>query len=221
LVIAQQITNRQIPVLHPQDDPVDALNLMDQFRVADLPVVDNGQFIGMISETALMSADQIVEEDARFSGSGLLKVSVLPQDHLFEVMKIATENHLSVVPVVSGSGEYMGAITLEDIVEHVARMQNAGEPGGIIVLDMGSADYSLQQISRIVEENGAKILSVSVLPAEHGNVIVTLKINQRDLNAIIQSLHRFNYQIRESYQEAEYNDGLQKRYEEFMRFLNI
>lgn len=221
MVIAQQITNRQIPVLHPQDDPVDALNLMDQFRVADLPVVDNGQFMGMISETALMSADQIVEEDARFSHSGLLKVSVLPQDHLFAVMKIATENHLSVVPVVSGSGEYVGAITLEDIVEHVARMQNAGEPGGIIVLDMGSADYSLQQISRIVEENGAKILSVSVLPADHGNVVVTLKINQRDLNAIIQSLHRFNYQIRESYQEAEYNDGLQKRYEEFMRFLNI
>ncbi|MFN8777045.1 MAG: CBS domain-containing protein [Flavobacteriales bacterium] len=213
--------NRQVPVLHPQDDPVDALNLMDQFRVADLPVVEDGIFCGMISETALMSADEVIGQEQLALGAGLLVISVKPADHLYEVLKVATENHLTVIPVVDTEGQYIGSITLEDIVEEVARMQGAHEPGGILVLEMPSKDYSLQQIARIVEENGAKILSSSVHPTGDGYVDVTLKINQPDLNAILQSLDRFRFTVKRSYQEAEYSEGLQKRYEEFMRFLNI
>ena len=109
--------NRQVPVLHPQDDPVDALNLMDQFRVADLPVVEDGIFCGMISETALMSADEVIGQEQLALGAGLLVISVKPADHLYEVLKVATENHLTVIPVVETEGQYIGSITLEDIVE--------------------------------------------------------------------------------------------------------
>lgn len=221
MITAQHLLNKQIPVLHPQDDPVDALNLMDQFRVADLPVVDGTRFAGMISETALISAGQVVEDVALETGAGLLVVSVKPEDHLFEVMRVVSENHLSVLPVVTSDGTYVGSITLEEIVQEITRMQGITAPGGIIVLEMPSSDYSLQQIARIVEENGAKILSASIHESSPGTVDINLKINQPDLNPILQSLNRFNYRVKVSYQEAEYSEGLQKRYEEFMRFLNI
>jgi len=221
VITAQHILNNRIPVLQPQDDAIDALNLMDQFRVADLPVVDGERYAGMISETALMSVDQVVGNESLQTGAGLLQVSVKPGDHIFEVMRVVTENHLSVVPVVSADGTYVGAITLEEIVDAVTRMQGVSEPGGIIVLEMASTDYSLQQIARIVEENGAKLLSVTVHESVPGMVDVNLKINQPDLNAILQSLNRFNYSIKGSYQEPEYTENLQRRYEELMRFLNI
>jgi acetoin utilization protein AcuB len=220
LITARNIINRQIPVLDPKDDPVDALNLMDQFRVADLPVVDGTTYVGMISETALMTLDGPGEEDVP-TYHGLLTTSVRPDDHILDVLKTSSENHLSVIPVVGEDGRYHGAITLEDLVESMTRLQGAGQPGGIIVLEMPAKDYSLQQVARIVEENNAKILSTSVQETESGLIEVNLKINQPDLNAILQSFNRFNYTVKGSYQEPEYTEGMQKRYEELMRFLNI
>lgn len=220
LITAEHIINREIPVLHPQDAPADALSLMDQFRVADLPVVEGKRFLGMVSETSLSGADRIGIQSGPLK-NGIPLNRVKPQDHILDVLRTASTSHLTVIPVVGDEDQYMGAITLEDLVEHMSLLQGAGQPGGIIVLEMNSKDYSLQQIARIVEENDAKILSTSMHEPEPGIVELHLKVNQPDLNPILQSLNRFNYAVKASYQEPEYTENLQKRYDELMRFLNI
>jgi len=123
--------------------------------------------------------------------------------------------------VVDAENNYLGSIRLEDLVEQMSEMQGANQRGGIIVLEMWEKDYSMQQISRIIEENDAKILSTSVSPGESGKIEVNLKINQPDLNAIISSFERFGYQVKASYQESAYTEDLRKRYDELMRILNI
>jgi CBS domain-containing protein len=137
------------------------------------------------------------------------------------VLRVASEFHLTVVPVVDAESNYIGAITLEDLVEKLSQMQGATRKGGIIVLEMNEIDYSLQQIARIVEENDAKILSTSVSPGDDGKIEVNLKISEPDVNAILQSFGRFGFDIKASYQEPEYTEDMKKRYEELMRYLNI
>jgi hypothetical protein len=116
---------------------------------------------------------------------------------------------------------YLGSITLNHLVEKLNEMQGGTQKGGIIVLEMWAQDYTLQQIARIVEENDGKILSTSIAPGEGGKIELHLKVNLSDLNPIIQSLERFSYHIKASYMEREYNEDLQRRYDELMRFLNI
>jgi hypothetical protein len=134
---------------------------------------------------------------------------------------MAGEHRLSIVPVVDTENNYVGSIRLEDIVEQLSEMQGANQRGGIIVLEMWDKDYSMQQISRIIEENNAKILSTSVSPGEGGKIEVNIKINQPDLNPILSSFERFGYFIKASYQESAYTEDLRKRYDELMRILNI
>ncbi len=204
----------------PSEDPVEALNIMDEYRIAHLPIVENGKFLGMASETAMLSASGVIS-DPLLQYSNLIDGSVTPEEHILEVLKSAGELHLTVVPVVDAEKNYIGCITLEDLVEKLSDMQGATRPGGIIVLEMKENDYSLQQIARIVEENDAKILSTSVSAGEEGMIEVNLKISEPDLNPILQSFHRFGYNIKGSYQEPEYTEDLKKRYEELMRYLNI
>lgn len=220
MIIAQNIISPEIPTLHPSEDPVEALNLMDEFRVAHLPVVENGKYIGMASETAMMAASESVS-DANLQYGNLIDGSVEPHEHILEVLKSAGEFHLTVIPVVDNEKNYIGCITLEDLVEKLSQMQGAQSRGGIIVLEMNENDYSLQQVARIVEENDAKILSTSVNPGDNGMIEVNLKVSEPDLNAILQSFDRFGYSIKASYQEPEYTEDLKKRYEELMRYLNI
>jgi len=193
---------------------------MDQYRVAHLPVVEKGKFLGMASETAMLSAGDVVS-DPDMHYTNLIDGSVEPDEHILEVLKSASELHLTAIPVVDKTGNFLGCITLEDLVEKLSQMQGADRPGGIIVLEMAEQDYSLQQIARIVEENNAKILSTSVSPGDAGQIEVNLKISNPDVNAILQSFSRFNYNIKGSYQEPEYTEDMRKRYEELMRYLNI
>lgn len=220
MITSRQLLKADLPILNAKDDPINALNLMDQYRVGHLPVTENNKFLGLISETTLLGVESILHEsdDPQLQ---LIKVSVAPDDHILDILKVASQFHISVIPVVDKENNYIGSITLEDLVEKLSQMQGAHQRGGILVLEMRENDYSLQQIARIIEENNAKILSTSVSPGEDGKIEVNLKLNQPDMNPIVQSFERFGYNVKATYQEPEYTEDLKKRYEELMRFLNI
>lgn len=220
MITAQTLINAELPALTAKDDPVNALSLMDQFRVAHLPVLDNGKFIGLISETELLSISRITS-DAENTLS-LIEVSVKPGEHLLEILKIASEHHLTLIPVVDNQKLFVGSITLDNLVESLSKYQSANDPGAIVVLEINSNDYHLSQIARIVEENDARILSLNVISAnEAGKMELHLKINKEDISPIVQSFERFGYTISASYQEQGYSEDLRKRYDELMRYLNI
>lgn len=220
MITAQKLINAEVPALSTNDDPVNALNLMDQFRVGHLAVINNGKYIGLISETDLLSVDTIVSESVEHA-EHLINVSVLPSDHLLDILRTASEFHLSLVPVVSEHHDFVGSITIEDLMASLSKYQSVSNPGAIVVLEMKETDYSLQQIARIVEENDAKILSTNITSTEEPGLIeVNLKINREDVNAILQSFQRFDFTIKASYQEPEYTEDLKKRYDELMRYLN-
>jgi acetoin utilization protein AcuB len=220
VITAQRLIKTDIPTLSRGDDPIRALGLMDEFRVVHLPVVENGKFLGVVSETSLLASNGSTGIEF-FSSENLLDVSVTPEEHVLDVLRVAGEHHVSIIPIIEKDRSFKGVVLLEDLVESLSTMQGANKPGGIIVLEMAENDYSLQQIARIVEENDAKILSLSVNPGEMGKIEVNLKINEPDLNAILQSFARFGYRIQGSYQEPEYTEDLKKRYDELMRYLNI
>jgi CBS domain-containing protein len=180
--------------------------------------VENGKLLGLISEDALMDLESLQGDSA---GLPLLRAQALKDAHILDVLKVAGEHRLSIVPVVDAENNYLGSIRLEDLLEKTSEMQGANQRGGIVVLEMWDKDYSMQQISRIIEENNAKILSTTVSPGEGGKIEVNIKINQPDMNAILSSFERFGYFIKASFQELAYTEDLRKRYDELMRILNI
>ncbi|MFN5296395.1 MAG: CBS domain-containing protein [Flavobacteriales bacterium] len=218
MITAQKLLTSEVPSLCAQDEPMNALDLMDQFRISHLPVVENGKLLGLISEDSLMDLESLQGDSA---GLPLLRAQALKDAHILDVLKVAGEHRLSIVPVVDAENNYLGSIRLEDLLEKTSEMQGANQRGGIVVLEMWDKDYSMQQISRIIEENNAKILSTTVSPGEGGKIEVNIKINQPDMNAILSSFERFGYFIKASFQELAYTEDLRKRYDELMRILNI
>ncbi len=193
------------------------LNLMDELRVNDLPVVENGMFVGLANESDFLNAE--VYQGEVQAELDLLKVSVFPETHVLDVLKVVSENDITVIPVVDEGNNYLGSITSADLLDHLAEMLGVHREGGIIVLQMLERDHSLQQIARIIEENNAKILSLTVLPATEGNIEMHIKIDSPDLNPILQSLERFNYTVLSKFQAAQFDNELRDRYDELMRYL--
>jgi hypothetical protein len=93
----------------------------------------------------------------------------------------------------------------------------------IIQLEMGAYDYSLSEIARIVEENDAKImgLTVDAIPENPGRIVVTLLINQSECLTIVKSFYRYNYTVLNTFSSPDENTDLLDRYSLLMRYLNI
>lgn len=220
-MLAKELINDDIPPLKVQDSAEKALMWMDEFHVSHLPVVNGTDFVGMISEDELYDMD---DPDAPISthNLSLIRPVLHGGQHAYDVLKLMAELSLDVIAVTDEEGHFIGSITLPQLAEKLARLAAVREPGGILVLEVNNVDYSLAQISQIVEGNDAKILSAYVAGSPDSNKVeVTLKINREDLSRILQTFSRYNYVVKATFHQSSYEEDLRQRYDEFMNYINM
>ena len=221
-MVASEIINHMIPPLKVTDDAHKAMVWMEEFRCNHLPVVENNQLLGFISEEIILEANDIEKKLSDFELTG--KQCVVSQDsHFYEILKMAGEHKLQLVAVLNETGQYEGVITVQDIMASFAQTAAVQIPGGIIILSLDLIDYSLAEISRLIEENNAKILSSIMVedPLDSRKIKLTIKINQIDLNRIVATLERFEYKIIGRYQEDKKDFEDKDRIDMLMRYHNI
>jgi acetoin utilization protein AcuB len=221
-MLAKDLISDTVPALRTSDNGQKALYWMDIFRISHLPIVNNQDFLGLISDKDIYDYNMADEPIGNHSLS-LFSPFVNYDQHLYEVMELASRLNLTLIPVLDHNSHYMGAITLNDLLHYFADFSALKEPGAIIVLEMNVHDYSLAQIAQIVESNDAKILSVCVSSHSSSTKLeVTVKINRTDLSAVIQTFTRYNYIIKSTFMdEDDMNNFYENRYEMFMKYLSI
>ena len=221
-MIAEELINQMIPPLKITDPVAKAARWMEEFRVNQMPVVKNRQYMGMVTEDNILenNGQNTTLEEVEF---GFENVHVMHHQHFYTVMETAIRNKIQVVPVLDEHHDFLGVITVNDTIAAFGQMSALHGQGGILVLSMNERDYALSEISRHVEENKAKILSAYVSPDEMDGykVKVTLKINTTDLNRIIATFERFNYRIVAQFHDATEIKDDQDRLDLLMRYLNI
>ena len=220
-MIAKEIISNDIAPLHTSDTALQALSWMEEYRVSHLPIVNNIDFLGLISEEDIYKISDFEEP----VGNHLLSISkqyVFGDQHLYDVIKTISSQHLTLLPVLNESRQYLGVITISDLVTSISEMAAVENPGGIIILELNQNDYSLTEITQIIETNDAKILSLYVTShPDTTKIELTIKVNKMDIRPIIQTFNRYDYTIKASFAEAEYYDDLLDRYNSLMNYLNI
>lgn len=219
-MLAKELISKVVPPLRPSDEVARALAWMDEFKVSHLPVVDGNEFLGLISEDNILDGekdDTVIASKNRFS-DGAISAS----QHIYNVIRKLAATDLSVIAVIDAEGAYMGCITLSDLVAKFDELAVVNQPGAIIVIGLNKNDYSLAQVAHVVESNNARILSSYIFERpETGMLELTLKVNQEEASAIIQSLDRYDYQVIAHFQESAHLEDLKGRYDELMRYINI
>lgn len=216
MITAAQLIEPDIPVLAETFDISEALRFMDEFKVHELPVVVDGDFKGLVSEIQLLDLD----ESERNIMPPLARWHVQPQDHFFTLVHQLAEYKSSIATVLDGEGHYVGCVTRAGVLQAMGQMVSAHQEGGVIALEVSARDYSLQQITRIVEENGSKVLTLMTYPNEKGMLEILLKLSSPDINSIVRSLERFEYRVITSYQSSQASQDMWDRYDTLMRFLD-
>lgn len=220
-MIAKEIISQSLPAILCSDSGQKALDIMEAFRLSHLPLLRDGEYLGLISDKNVYDFE-LNECCVGMKNVPLISPFVYENQHIFEVAQVMFDVDVTVIPVLDLRQAYLGAITQNDLSVNLARLVSVSVPGGVIVLELGPADYVLSQIAHIVESNNAKILSMYVKSPDAGGLVeVTLKVNVVDLSAIIQSFMRYDYNIKAVYMDgAMFKNMYADRYELFMKYIN-
>lgn len=219
-MIASELISHTVSPLKTSDLGEEAITIMHIFHVKHLPIVNNEQLLGVLSEEEILSHD-LAEPIGSYKLS-MRRPYVSKDDHMFEVMAVMAENSLTVIPVIDNESNYLGLITQDDLIQFYANSFSFTERGSIVVIKTTQRDYLLSEISRIVEMENASILSSFLTRNRDSHeILLTLKINVQDLTHIIASLERYGYSIKATFSETEYLDSMKERYDALMHFLNV
>jgi len=220
-MLARELISDIVTALKTSDSGTTALSWMEVFRIKHLPIVNHREFLGLISDADIYDLNN-PDEPVGNHNLSLQKPYVNEDQHIYEVIELLSRLELTLVPVLNAEKQYLGVITQEELTQRFAHLSAMQQPGGIIELEMNTLDYSLSEISRIVEGNNARILSLYVATADDAAKLrVTLKINFTDLTSIIETLNRFNYTVVSSHTSNEDLDEFyQERFDVFLKYLN-
>ena len=220
-MIAKDLINDSFPPLKLSDSGLKALNWMEEFRLEHLPIVDGLTYIGLASEEDILKLSSLDQPLANHK-LPLIKPFVRFNQPVFEVVKLISQDKLTIVPVLDSAGNYIGLITLADILKHYSESGIFDDAAGVIVLEVGAKNYSMSEIARLIENEDARILSLYITPnAENETIDLTIKINQPELSRILSSFSRHDYIVKEHYHQSEFMDDLKSRYDSLMNYLGI
>lgn len=219
---AKDLINYMIPPLKPSEPVEKAIEWMRELHLNELPVVENGQFFGIFTESLLYDSDpeKPLISDFELLGSSLY---LKGNEHYYELLKNAYDQGLNLVAVVDENEKYLGVVSILDVVSAFSKMSAINSPGSIITLSLPMIDYSMAEISRIIEAESGKILSsfVEANPEDNSKIRLTVKLNIENATNIISALERFGYLVVSKYGVSSDSDIEQERLDTLMKYLQI
>jgi|AntRauTorcE11897_2_1112592.scaffolds.fasta_scaffold00117_12 hypothetical protein len=221
-MLVNEILNTDISPLHLEDSVATALMKIDLLHTTKFAVVDsNDCVVGMASLEKLI---EVVDEEVPLSEVELDAPVYVPHNqHLFEASRIMLAQELFILPVTTESMEFQGMIKKRDVLSALGDIFNLSSFGSVITVELDQVDFSLSDLVRIIEMEGAKILGIAVQQpnAKYPSYRVSFKLNLEDSSVVSAGLRRFGYIITSEANSEVLEGNFSDRADELIRYLDI
>ncbi len=219
---AQDLINYSIPVLRLTDTVSRALDVMQDCGVHQLVMIEDNQLLATFSEDTLLN--WLNDED---------ELAMLPLDnkpvsgnvfqHIYELIGIANGHQLQLLPILDEDNSYVGGIVVAEMLAQFANQLGVQDAGAVVILKMNDYDYSLTDISRLIESNNTKIMSSFFAKNQLGlaESTLTIKLNRTDISPVVATLQRFGYNIEGTYADSGTENIDQNRLNSLLRYLEV
>ncbi|PWB26512.1 CBS domain-containing protein [Flavobacterium sp. HTF] len=216
--ITNYITN-DFRAIDSQETIASVQDFFADLNFSHFPVLENGIYIGSIASDDVETFD--IDKKAIDYKYTLERFFTRKSMIWLDVLEIFAKNHTNIIPVLDENNIYIGYYEMEDIMKFFKETTFLKEQGGIIIVQKGITDYSMSQVTQIVESNNGKVLGCFISEADLENVQITIKIGLGAMNEIIQTFRRYNYEIISEHQEDTYINSLKERSDYLDKYLNI
>ena len=193
--------------------------VFNQLTYSHVPIQKDGVFLGCLSETDIYCFDSNQKiNDILYA---IEEFFVKSNSTWLNVLGEFASNDCNIMPVLDEKNNYLGYYQLVDVISLFNKTPFFSEAGGTIIVEKAYNDYSISEISQIIESNNIKLLGLFVSAQNDGMTQITVKIENSGLSAVFEALRRYGYNIISSHEDDEFLKTLKKRSNYLTRYLNL
>ncbi|MBD1421872.1 CBS domain-containing protein [Sphingobacterium chuzhouense] len=198
-----------------------ALDKMDELHTTQLPIVDEHDLLGIVTEDHLLSAHDETKTVSSLMVS-LRFVYLYEYQHIYDALQYMDAHQLEILPVLDKENAYIGVVTTVDLLSAINETLGNKDPGAIIVLELGKNDVSFSHIAHIFESENVRILNTAVRDIPDTTKIeMTIKVDKQNISTVVASLWRFDYVVKATFNDGSQDSDIKERYDILMNYLNL
>jgi acetoin utilization protein AcuB len=176
----------------------EALAKMRQHSIRHLPVIDDHyQLLGWLSDSVLRGAliPSMLEELTVADVMIHQPYTASPEMALEEVTKLILDKRVGGLPVVE-NGKLIGVITTVDILSAFITMMGVLTSSGRLDIRLPTQSDALDQITRLIQNRNAEILSICHVPfTKNEDRVYSIRISNCDVESMAQILTEHGFDV--------------------------
>ncbi|MGB5499197.1 MAG: CBS domain-containing protein [Maribacter sp.] len=208
-----------IPVFDLKEPLENLVQFFMENTYSHIAIVDENKFLGVFNENDLESFEG--DKKIKDYKHNLVSFFVGKNTSWLEVLETFSRNEANLVPVLGDNEEVLGYFDIIDVVGVFTSTPFFAEPGGILVVSKGIKDYSFSEIVQIVESNNSKFIGGFISELRDELVQITIKISTNNMNDVVQTFRRYNYNILFGNIDDQFIDDLKQRSDYLDKYLNV
>jgi predicted transcriptional regulator len=197
-----------------------AKKLFDTFPVTHFAVVEDTQLLGCFAQDDIQTiANKTLD---LFAHTHLLNSFFADENAtVLELLKIFADNDTTLIPILNKEKKYIGYYDLSDILVVFSASPFMTENGENLVVQKMKSDYSMSEITQIVESNGGALLGLYLSEQQKDFVQITLRISTEDIHEIVHAFRRYAYKIISMHENDIYLEDLKSRSDYLQKYLDM
>lgn len=210
MLVADLMQSKLVTVT-PATTLPEAIRLVGQRGIRHLPVIENGQLVGIVSDRDLkramaspatsLAAHELNYLLDRLTVAEIMTravITVAPSFPVEEAARIMVREKISALPVTEG-GVLVGLVTETDLLQLLVTALGAGEPSSRLDVTLGENRSALAEVIRAVEATGAPVASVVTLVSRDGLKHAIIRVATINPVPAVDALRRAGYTLRDGW----------------------
>ncbi|MGB1042323.1 MAG: CBS domain-containing protein [Tenacibaculum sp.] len=211
---------KEIKELTLKDTVKSAQKTCKNLPITHIPIVENGKLIGCLPESDILTIEN--KDDLLSEYSYLLDhFHTNEKATLLDLIVLFADNDCNLIPVLNKEMNYIGYYELSDILDAFADSPFLHNESDTLIVEKKKDDYSMSEVAQIIETNNGKLLGLYISSKNQENIEITLKIISEEVNEIIQTFRRYNYNVITQHEDDFYLEELKDRASYLRRYLDM
>jgi acetoin utilization protein AcuB len=206
-MLVRDIMTKNVITITSDTYVLDAERIMDQNRIGRLPVVDDGELVGIVTKNDVLKASPTSTTPtnqrhlfylmSKLTVKEIMKTTILkisPDTPIEKAIAIAQKNKVGSLPVVE-EGKVIGILTTNDVFYKILNpLLGIGQKGSRIVIHGAGKAAKMKELLDFIGKTGLEVKTYWIPPRDDRQDLI-LHIDIDDATSIIDELRKEGYAV--------------------------
>ena len=189
--------SRKVVTIPPNTSILRAIEIMRDKSIRHLPVVEEGELVGLVTEGDLRQASLLSLVDKVSIDDVMIKkpVTISPEASIEEAARLVYRHRIGGLPVVVGR-KLVGILTIVDILAAFIQLLGILKSSSRIDMILGGKPHAFEEVSAVLRNHRAEIISVGMSNhKDRKKRVYYFRVGKCPVKRIVNELEKKGYKV--------------------------